>query len=184
MLRQACRKAPGIAGVQADGALLPFPAASFDFVYCQFAFHHIEEKEAMLRAVFRVLRPGGRFVMRNMCPQQSGGWLYYEYFPEALLVDLQDFWPPEKVVAIMEAAGFTGAGAAYEHVHFEQDLRALLEIVRRRDTCSQLQAISDAAYQTGVERLERDIADPKAPRSRKNHLCLATIRGEAPSGSV
>jgi len=39
---------------------------------------------------------------------------------------------------------------AYEHVHFEQDLSAWLEIVRRRDTCSQLQAISDAAYQAGV----------------------------------
>jgi ubiquinone/menaquinone biosynthesis C-methylase UbiE len=92
MLRQARLKMADIAWVQANGTALPFSARSFDFVCCQFAFHHIEDKAGMLRAVFRVLRPGGRFTLRNMCPQESGGWLYYEYFPEARLVDLRDFW--------------------------------------------------------------------------------------------
>ncbi len=81
----------------------------------------------------------------------------------------------------MEAAGLVMVAVAYEHVHFEQSLPAWLEIVRRRDTCSQLHAISDAAYQAGVKRLERDIADPSTPKSRKDHLCLVTIRGEAPN---
>jgi ubiquinone/menaquinone biosynthesis C-methylase UbiE len=92
MLRQARLKMADIAWVQANGTALPFSARSFDFVCCQFAFHHMEDKAGMFRAVFRVLRPGGRFALRNMCPQESGGWLYYEYFPEARLVDLRDFW--------------------------------------------------------------------------------------------
>ena len=184
MLRHARLKMPDIAWVRADGAALPFPAGSFDFVCCQFAFHHIADKAGMLRAVFRVLRPGGRFVLRNMCPQQSGDWLYYEYFPEARLVDLRDFWPPDAVVGNMQAAGFVGVAAAFEHLRFEQDLAAWLDTVRRRDTCSQLQAISDAAYRAGIARLERDIADPTTPRSRSDHLCLVTIRGEAPSRGV
>lgn len=57
---------------------------------------------------------------------------------------------------------------------FEQDLGAWLEIIRRRDTCSQSQAIADAA--------QRDIADPSMARSRQNRLCLVRIRGEMPSG--
>jgi len=183
MLRQARGKAPDIAWVRADGAALPFAARSFDFVCCQFAFHHIDDKAGMLRAVFQVLRPGGQFVLRNMCPQESADWLYYEYFPEARLVDLQDFWPPDAVVGVMQAAGLVKVAVAYEHVHFEQNLPVWLEIVRRRDTCSQLQAISDAAYRAGVERLARDIADPSVPKSRKDHLCLVTIRGEAPNSS-
>ena len=60
MLRQARGKAPRIAWVEGDGAVLPFPAGSFDFVYCQFAFHHIDDKAGMLRAAFRVLHPYGR----------------------------------------------------------------------------------------------------------------------------
>jgi ubiquinone/menaquinone biosynthesis C-methylase UbiE len=179
MLREARRKASDIAWVQADGAALPFAARSFDFVCSQFAFHHIKDRVGMLHAVFRVLRPGGRFVLRNLCPQESGGWLYYEYFPEAQLVDLRDFWAPGRVIGTMQAAGFVGVTAAYEHLRFEQNLPAWLEIVRRRDTCSQLQAISDAAYQAGVTRLERDIADPSRPRSCQDHLCLVAICGEA-----
>jgi hypothetical protein len=84
----------------------------------------------------------------------------------------------------MEAAGFVMVGVAYEHVHFEQNLSAWFEIVRRRDTCSQLQAISDAAYQAGVKRLGRDIADPSQGEARKDHLCLVTIRGEAPDRGI
>ena len=183
MLRQARRKEPDIAWVRAGGAALPFAVRSFDFVCCQFAFHHIDDKAGMLRAVFRVLRPGGRFLLRNMCPQELGGWLYYEYFPEAELVNLRDFWAPGAVVGTMQAAGFVGVAATYEHLRFEQNLSAWLDIVRRRDTCSQLQAISDAAYQAGVGRLERDIADPRMPRSRQDRLCLVTICGEAPRGN-
>lgn len=181
MLRQARGKVPQIAWVQADGAALPFVAGSFDFVCSQFAFHHIGDKAGMLRAVLRVLRPGGKFVLSNSCPQQSGHWLYYEYFPEARLVDLQDFWPPDAIVECMNEAGFVEVEAAYRHVHWEQDMAAWLDIVRHRDTCSQLQAISDAAYLAGVERLQREVADPRMPRSRQDHLCLLTIRGEAPS---
>jgi SAM-dependent methyltransferase len=180
MLHEARRKAPDIVWAQADAAALPFAAGSFDFVCCQFAFHHIEDKTRMLRAVFQVLRPGGRFVLRNMCPQRSTDWLYYEYFPEARLIDLQDFWAPDVVVENMNEMGFAEVEATYEQVNFEQALSTWIEIVRRRDTCSQLLAISDAAYQEGVKRLERDIADSKIPRSRKNHLCLVTIRGAAP----
>jgi SAM-dependent methyltransferase len=120
--------------VRADGATLPFAAGSFDFVCSQCAFHHVEDKAGMLRAVLRVLRPGGRFVLRNLCLQESDDWLYYEYFPEARLVDLQDFWPPDTVVGVMEAAGFAAVEAASEHVRFEQDLPEWLEIIRRRDT--------------------------------------------------
>jgi len=84
----------------------------------------------------------------------------------------------------MEAAGFAAVAADYEHIHFEQSLPAWLDIVQRRDTCSQLQAISDAAYQAGLKRLERDIDDPSAPKSRKDHLCMVTIRGEAPRAGL
>jgi ubiquinone/menaquinone biosynthesis C-methylase UbiE len=102
MLRQARPKASDIAWVQGDAATLPFQAENFDFVTCQFALHHIRDKAGMLRESFRVLRSGGRFVLRNLCPQECTDWLYYIYFPEARTVDLEDFWPPEIIVAEME----------------------------------------------------------------------------------
>jgi ubiquinone/menaquinone biosynthesis C-methylase UbiE len=100
-----------IAWVQADGAMLPFRPACFDFVSCQFAFHHVRDKSGILCAVLEVLRHCGRFVMRNLCPQECPDWLYYEYFPQAHTIDLEDFWPPGTIVATMEATGFAAVNA-------------------------------------------------------------------------
>jgi SAM-dependent methyltransferase len=177
MLCQARLKAPDIAWVQADGAMLPFQAESFDFITCQFGFHHVPDKAGMLRAVFHTLRYDGRFVMRNVCPQEHLDWLYYDYFPEALAIDLADFWPPEDIMATMEAIGFATVTVELEHLRFDQDLRVWLDTVRRRDTNSQLMAISDRAYEAGIDRLKREVADAVEPRVRADHLCLITIRG-------
>jgi ubiquinone/menaquinone biosynthesis C-methylase UbiE len=182
MLRQARSKAPDIAWVQADAATLPFQAESFDFVTCQFALHHIRDKAGMLRETFHVLRPGGRFIVRNLCPQECADWLYYVYFPEARTVDLEDFWPPEIIVAEMEASGFVAVIVEREHLHFEQDLRVWFDAVQRRDTCSQLLAIPDAAYQAGLRRLTHELADQRSPLVRNDHLCFMTIRGEKRAG--
>src|ERR1700720_3812887 len=75
MLRQARRKMPDIAWIHGDSAALPFASGSFDFVSCQYAFHHFRDKAGMLREAFRVLRRGGRFALYNMCPQESDDWL-------------------------------------------------------------------------------------------------------------
>jgi len=183
MLRQARPKALDIAWVQADAAVLPFRADCFDFITCQHAFHHVRGKEAMLREALRVLRPGGRFVLHSLCPQESEDWLYYEYFPEARVVDLADFWHPKQIIAVMDTAGFLAVAVTRRHVNYEQNLRDWLDMVRRRDTCSQLTAIRDEAYAAGLRRLEQELADGGAPPVRADHLCLVTIRGEKRVGS-
>jgi ubiquinone/menaquinone biosynthesis C-methylase UbiE len=184
MLRQAQSKAPDIAWVQADGAALPLQVESFDFVTCQYALHHIQDKAGMLRAVFRVLRRGGRLVLCNLCPQECADWLYYAYFPEAYAIDLEDFWPPEAVVALLEATGFMEVTVERQHLRYEQNLRLWLDTVRRRDTCSQLLTIPDAAYEAGVRRLEHELAEGNAPLVRADHLCFVTIRGEKQTGTA
>jgi SAM-dependent methyltransferase len=177
MLQQARPKAPNVVWVQADASALPFRTESFDFITCQFAFHHVQDKVGMLRENLRVLRIGGRFVLRNLCPQECADWLYYDYFPEARTIDLEDFWLPETIMAEMEATGFAAVTEEREHLHFEQDLQTWLDMVRRRHTCSKLLAITDVAYQAGLSRLMHELADRSSPPRRHDHLCLVTIRG-------
>jgi SAM-dependent methyltransferase len=183
MLRRAQPKAADITWVQADGAMLPFQAQSFDFVSCQHALHHVRGKTGMLQSVFRVLRPGGWLVIYTLCPQESADWLYYEYFPEAYAVDLTDFLPPQSIIAMLEAAGFMPVTAERRHLHYEQNMQEWSTVVRRRDICSQLMVISDAAYAAGLRRLEEGLRDRSIPPTRTDHLCLVTIRAEKPSSS-
>jgi SAM-dependent methyltransferase len=46
---------------KADARHLPFENESFDYVYSHGVLHHCDEPEQVVREIFRVLRPGGRF---------------------------------------------------------------------------------------------------------------------------
>jgi ubiquinone/menaquinone biosynthesis C-methylase UbiE len=180
MLRQAQRKMPDLAWVHGDSAALPFASSSFDFVSCQYAFHHFRDKLGMLREAFRVLRHGGRFSLYNMCPQEAEDWLYYSYFPEAKARDLADFWPPATIASEMAAGGFVRIGVERRHLHFDHDLAQLLVAVQHRERNSQLLSLSAVAYEAGLRRIERDLDNPQTPQVRADHLCFVTVRGDRP----
>jgi hypothetical protein len=54
----------------------------------------------------------------------------------------------------------------------------LLAAVRHREGNSQLLSLSDAAYEAGLRRIERDIDNPQRPQLRADHLCFVTVRDE------
>ena len=63
MLERARRKAPELEWVQGDLLALPFPDASFDVATCGFGIRNVEELEAGLRELARVVRPGGKLAV-------------------------------------------------------------------------------------------------------------------------
>jgi demethylmenaquinone methyltransferase/2-methoxy-6-polyprenyl-1,4-benzoquinol methylase len=60
MLERARRKAPGIEFVEGDALALPFDDAAFDSATVGFGVRNVEDLEAGVRELRRVLRPGGR----------------------------------------------------------------------------------------------------------------------------
>jgi demethylmenaquinone methyltransferase / 2-methoxy-6-polyprenyl-1,4-benzoquinol methylase len=60
MLERARRKAPELEWVQADVLALPFEDARFDSAVVGFGIRNVENLEAGIRELRRVLRPGGR----------------------------------------------------------------------------------------------------------------------------
>ena len=69
----AQRRAPGTmtftAGVAQD---LPLPDSSFDVVTCTLALHHIpaRKRDAALREMYRVTKPGGRLLVADFDPSR------------------------------------------------------------------------------------------------------------------
>lgn len=60
------KKLDGIRFVAGDCENLPFADNSFDVVTCSTSFHHYPNPEKFFRSLQRVLRPGGRFILRDM----------------------------------------------------------------------------------------------------------------------
>lgn len=55
--------------VRADGEYLPFKQNSFDAALCRGLLHHMDNWETAVREIYRVIRPGGRFVISEPCDQ-------------------------------------------------------------------------------------------------------------------
>jgi SAM-dependent methyltransferase len=61
-LELAGHRVNGLATVkEADARNLPFPDASFDYVYSHGVLHHSDDPRKIVEEIFRVLRPSGRF---------------------------------------------------------------------------------------------------------------------------
>jgi len=60
------KKMPGVKLVVGDCENLPFPDDSFDVVICCQSFHHYPNVQKFFNSVYRVLRPGGRLILRDM----------------------------------------------------------------------------------------------------------------------
>ena len=84
MLRAGLRKVPlaVVRPVTADALALPFRDAFADGAIVVFGIRNVVDLDGAIREVFRVLKPGARFVILEFGATQNPlvGWLYRLYF--------------------------------------------------------------------------------------------------------
>lgn len=101
--------APGMEFVVGDAENLPFDEASFDAVLCSNSFHHYPNPAAFLAGALRVLRPGGRLILRDYTSSDPVVWLMnHVELPLARLVGHGDVrvLKQREFVELAQAAGF------------------------------------------------------------------------------
>ena len=101
--------APGMGFVVGDAESLPFDEASFDAVLCSNSFHHYPNPAAFLAGALRVLRPGGRLILRDYTSSDPVVWLMnHVELPLARLVGHGDVrvLRQREFVELAQAAGF------------------------------------------------------------------------------
>jgi ubiquinone/menaquinone biosynthesis C-methylase UbiE len=104
------RKYPLIEFLEGDIEHLPFPDASFDGVMLSGVVHHFPDPSRCAAEVFRVLRPGGRFVAFDPNRMNPFMWLYRDrasplYSPLGVTENERPVCARE-VAAVFERAGF------------------------------------------------------------------------------
>ena len=89
----------------AKASALPVADASVDLVFCHQTLHHVIEQDAMLAECFRVLKPGGTFLVAESTKAYIHSWIIRLLFRHPMHVQRT----AEEYVAMAKAAGFTVA---------------------------------------------------------------------------
>lgn len=112
MIEVAKRKAlTDVSFLQGDCENLPFAANSFDAMLCSQSFHHYPHPEDFFASFYRVLRPGGRLILRDMTGPTVARWFFnhVEIPLINLLLKKGDVWVYGKadIEALCQGAGLT-----------------------------------------------------------------------------
>jgi SAM-dependent methyltransferase len=146
---------------------LPFPVGSFDLVFCVNAIHHFQRQNDFIGQARRVLRPGGALAVLGMNPHNHrNDWYVYKYFEGTFETDLRRFPSWEQVLDWMSAAGFENVELrlAEEFVEPKYGSAVLEDPFLAKNACSQLALLSDQAYQAGLGRIRRALAEAETRR--------------------
>jgi phosphoethanolamine N-methyltransferase len=149
---------------------LPVADASFDVVFSKDSIVQIPDKRALFADIFRVLRPGGRFIasdwLRGGCGDYSPEMV--EYFRlEGIAYNMASM---QESIAALQAAGFTGIEVLDRNEWY-------LALARR-----ELDSLAGPMFPLLVERLGADKADHFVTNWRQ--LVLVVERGELRPGHL
>ncbi|MEV0611055.1 methyltransferase domain-containing protein [Polymorphospora rubra] len=137
--------------VPGDVQRIPLDDGSADAAWLSTVIHHVPDLARAARELRRVLRPGGRVLIRSAFAGRHQAITLFRYFPEAIRV--LDTYPG---VADVEAAFAT---AGFVTVGFEQVPQVSAASLReaaaalRREAHTLLQLINDDEYAAGLARL-------------------------------
>jgi demethylmenaquinone methyltransferase / 2-methoxy-6-polyprenyl-1,4-benzoquinol methylase len=118
-----------VSWVRADALRLPFADSSFDVVSVGYGLRNLADIERGLAEIFRVLRPGGKFLSLDFGKPESSSFraLYFGYLRVVLpilgrifcgdpdthgyiLASLQNYPAQRGIKELMESCGFRGCG--------------------------------------------------------------------------
>jgi ubiquinone/menaquinone biosynthesis C-methylase UbiE len=77
---------------------LPLPSNSCDAGFASYAWHHVTDKDLACSESRRVIKPGGRLLLRTNFADRYPDLWWYKYFPRAREVDVAMYEPLRKVV--------------------------------------------------------------------------------------
>lgn len=168
MLIHAPAQAEPVTWVQGQAEDLCFASSSFDLIFSVDVIHHVADKLAFFQEAARTLRPGGQ-----ICTVTDSEEIIRRreilsgYFPETVKIEVGRYPPMAQLEEWLLAVGFQ----KFETVTVEQPYEITSAQPFRAKAYSSLHFISESAWRTGLDRLERDLKHGSIPGTAR-YACV------------
>lgn len=184
MLAHAAAK--GLETVEADAQQLPFEDESFDAAAMISMLHHVEDCGAALAEARRILRPGGRLVLKGFTGEDAASLWVLDYFPSSRTW-MKATHPP-RAAFLAELPGARSVQFQFEDMQdaslaaLSADPERVLEAAEVGATSffERMQRDHPQELRDGLARLRSDIAVSRAPRRPGTATVLSWTK--APGG--
>ncbi len=138
----------------ASAERLPLRPTSVDLVWMSQVFHHLDRPRAALAEIRRTLIDGGALGVRNASRETDREALWLDFFPEAIAMNVNNIPPRSTILDLITAAGFALTATEKVYQLFARSHEEYCNKIGRRGL-SPLIAISDGAFEAGMDRLRR-----------------------------
>jgi ubiquinone/menaquinone biosynthesis C-methylase UbiE len=148
---------PRVRYLAGEAAHIPLPDGAADFVLMFLSFHHVPDRTAAAREIGRVLRSGGRFILRSTFRDRIPDHWWRGFFPRSHAIEEAMFPSTDEARALFEAAGFSTARVVQQEIPFEGDMAEAVEKLRLR-AVSTFEHMTEQELEEGFARIDAALA--------------------------
>lgn len=147
---------PAVTYLAGEAARIPLPDDCCDLVLMFLSLHHVPDRRAGAHEIARVLKPGGRVLIRSTLSDRMPDIEWHRYFPRARDVELQMFPTSAQIIEEFGEAGIPFLALVESREMFAPSLAAHAENLRLR-AISVFEHLTEDEIAEGFERLDRAV---------------------------
>ena len=140
-----------------NSSVVPLEDASIDGVLMFLSFHHVQDKPAAVREIARVLRPGGRVLLRQVFSDRPPPTWYNAYFPRLDAIQASMFPTLSETLELFGAAGFRQLDYQQIEERYSDTEEEAIERLRLRGI-STFDHLTEDEITSGFARMDADRA--------------------------
>lgn len=142
---------------------IPLAADSCDLVLMYLVFHHVPDPGAAAADIARVLRPGGRVLIRSTFADRMPDLWWHQFFPRAAEIEKEMFPTTGQVGEAFSAAGLRILALEPVPEHFADSLAESTARLRLR-AISTFEYLTDEETAQGFAALDAAVAAEDSPQ--------------------
>lgn len=154
---QAGAAHPAVTYLAGEAAAIPLPDDSADAVLMFLSIHHVPDRAAAAAEIRRVLKPGGRVLVRSpFSDRMTGGW-WQRFFPRALEIERQMFPTLAEVTDVFAAVGLKVMALEVVNETYAASAAEAAAKLRLR-AISTFEHMTEAEIEEGFARMDAHVA--------------------------